>query len=446
MSLQQETQKLIDLYIKAVDERSITFDYKETYQHIVRNVQMLPSPSQEMLDFLSDYTIEDAEQLRKTADSDMVLIKKTNNAINEFMQNLQALNYKYDFRKAYKEIDSLVKEQKHPTPEMSNFIEQVRRKIEQQIHDSIFSFQQNAQKPGYNYQKEYLKIYLFIKQLREPTQEMLDFVDNKMLEKCIESKIKEFNTNLYKLSNEFDFFGEYTEICDLIKQINNQTTWMLDFMRIDINKIFGQQVSRKKLQHRFSKRKYIPSRKWEEWESKYTQAVEFSKQLINYKNYSLNRIANQGAFDEINKIFFKQLTDIVHNLRDVFGYDINIVLCACPSSNPDKKNTVQLSIAEYAKTNKNVIDANDLFLKVHPTEPAHISGKRDLATVAASIKINSQKYTKEFFDRRNIFIICDDVYTTGTTMNACKCHLRPKQVIDDSIFVYTIAETLDFQW
>ena len=43
--------------------------------------------------------------------------------------------------------------------------------------------------------------------------------------------------------------------------------------------------------------------------------------MIKYKNYSLNRIANQGAFDEINKMFFKQLTDIVQNLR------LNGVVC-----------------------------------------------------------------------------------------------------------------------
>ena len=445
MNLQKETQKLVDLYIKAFNKRSVTFDYKGTYQRIIRNSQMLGAPAQEIQDFLSDYTVEDAERMVKTVASDMGLVNKINDAIDEFRKNLRILNTEYDIRKGYQEIYSLVKELEHPTPKMLNFIEQIGGQIEQQIHDHIVSFRKKAQEPGYDYQKEYFQIYSFIKKLRKPTQEMLDFIDNKMLETGIESKIKEFNSNLYKLSNSFDFLGEYTKICDLIKQIQGQTTCMLDFMRVDINKIINQQKHRINLPHRFSQRKYIPKRKWDECEH-LAKALEFSKKLLDYKNYSVYELPNQNAFDDINKIFFYQLTDIIQKIRDAFGYDVNIVFCACPSSKPDKKNTVQLSITEYAKINKTVIDGNDLLVKIHSTEPAHLSGERDFATLRDSIKLNEQKYTKDFFNRRNVFVICDDIYTTGTTMKACRWHLEPKQVIDNSIFEYTIAETLEFQW
>ena len=388
---------------------------------------------------LTNRIIEDEEQLE--------LANKVNNAIHEFQKNLQELNIKWDIRKEYMEIDSLIKELKHPTPEMLNFIEQVRSQIEEKIHDSIALFKQKTQTIGYNDQKEYVQICLFIKQLKEPTQEMLDFVDEQILEKYIENKIKEFNSNLYRLSNSFDFSEEYTEICNLINKINGQAAWMLDFMRIDINKIITQQENRAKLPHRFSSRKYIPSRKWDEWESKYTKAVIFSKELsLNYKKYLMDRVQNQKAFDDINNIFFRQLTDVIQQLRNAFGYDINIVLCACPSSKPGKTNTIQLSITEYAKINKNVVDGNDLFVKIHQTEPLHLSSERDFDTMKDSIRLNEQKYTEEFFKKRNVFVICDDVYTTGTTVEACKWHLKSKQVIENSIFVCTIAETVEVWW
>lgn len=444
MNLEQETEKLIDLYVNAIDKRLITFDYKGTYLHIESNVKKLWLPSQKIQDFLSDYTLEDAERMVRTAAPAMELINKINDAIDTFKENLRVLNTNYDIRKGYQEIYSLVKELEQPTPEILNFVEQIGGQIEKQIHDHIVSFQKKAQEPGYDY-KKYLQIYAFIKKLRNPTQEMLDFIDSKKLETGIESKIKEFTSNLYKLSNSFDFLEEYTEICNLIKQIQVPTACMLDFMRIDIDKIINQQERRVKLPRRFSKRKYIPKRKWVECKH-LDKAIEFSKKLLDYKSYSIFELQNKYAFDDVNKVFFYQLSEIIQKIRDAFGNDVNIVLCACPSSKPDKKNTVQLSITEYANINKTVIDANDLLVKVRPTEPAHISGERDFATLRNSIKLNEQKYTKDFFNRRNVFVICDDIYTTGTTMKACRWHLEPKQVINDSIFECTIAETLEFQW
>lgn len=382
----------------------------------------------------------------------------TLNMIGEYIQAINSNNLDYNFERKYNDIVKRINCSPLPSEEMQNFLIQhtldEAKKI--QIHNAIYKFNQKLNlSERCNYFVEYMRIIELIKKFSNPSQEMKKFISSENRERIrwrlqapqihaktetIKQDIEEFYKKLRILSCEYEFEKNFDRICRMINQFGLADTQMIEFKQLDIRKIAIEQKVRKSIPRRFSSNKYISKK---HWVAAREVDADFSRQLLRYKDYSVYQYnaENIYAFNAINKIIFEKLTEIISQIRKVYGNDFNIVLCACPSSCPEKTNTVQLSIAEFVKMDPSVLNCGDLLVRTQQIEPAHLSTDRSIAKHKNSIAINTNKYGTEFFNRKNIFIICDDIYTTGNTVNACKQYLLPKQTIANSIFIYTIAET-----
>ena len=306
--------------------------------------------------------------------------------IDEYIQAINSERLNFDFVRLYNEIVKRIKCFSLPPEELKSFLSAhtSSEALRHQIRVDIHKFNQNlGDLENYNYPVEYMRIYNSIKSLVNPSPEMRDFISEKNKER--------------------------------IKNALHTTP------------------------RRFVSAKYVPKR---DWDILAKEAV-FSKQLLRYKDYATYRynMENLRAFNEINKIMFKKLSEMIQEIRKTYGSSVNVILCACPSSSPEKISTVRLSIAEFVKTHQSALDCSDLLVRTQQIEPAHLSSDRSIDKHKRTIAINTNKYGPEFFNRKNIYIICDDIYTTGNTIKACRQYLLAKQTIPNSIYIYTIAET-----
>lgn len=377
--------------------------------------------------------------------------------IEEYIHAIKTDRLDYDFVHRYNDINKEIMKSSTPSEEMKLFLSAhtISEALRHQIHVDIFRFNEKLRRSEkYNFFAEYMRILDSIKSLKNPSPEMLNFTSESTKIKIKESlklpgtrltqeqtkrEVEEFYRKLKIASCEYNFERHFFRLCRIINQLNYTDTKLMEFKQLDIDKIVRLQNVKNSIPRRFSSEMYTPKKFWE------TQAANlgFSKKLLKYKDYATNpnNMENKQAFEELNEIIFEKLTEIIQRLRMAYGSDTNIILCACPSSKPEKINTMRLSIAEYVKLNQSTKDCSDLLLRTQQIEPAHLSAERNIEKHRKTIALNTNKYTSEFFDNKNIYIICDDIYTTGNTVNACKECLMPKQALDNSIFIYTIAQT-----
>lgn len=278
---------------------------------------------------------------------------------------------------------------------------------------------------------KYANILKQINTIKKPSDELLKF----------RSENTKLIINKYLQNPSYEFYRLLTQ-----KEVKNfHISHKEDIENIQLIK--PEEI---KIPHIISSCKYIPKRDWQSLslEKQYIDSIKFSKDLIDYKNYHENRYYSKyiNVFKNMNDIIFEALDNLIAKIRQNFPEDTNIILCTCPSSVPGKANSLQFSINEYSTTHDNkIINCGDLLIRTKEISPSHLATDRSISNHLESIAINEQKYDKEFFNKNNIFIICDDIYTTGSTMNACKqiiMNNQNKTFIHD-IFVYTIATTLN---
>lgn len=355
------------------------------------------------------------------------------NRIKYFNNHINSLLLDCDYRKDFETICFLARQIPNLTPEIKSFInldiDEVINFIVQE-HIKLFNHKIGicaansdadekkvvcfaGMKPsvdplcsGYNYKKKFEEICFLAKQSHNPTQEIQDFISqdiNKIIEETNQRRILKEQENKLKAQ-------QYQQLILCLEAI-------------------------KKLPHILSDIDYIP--RYSKHSTQQTQT------MLYYKSYAEQVYKRtQEAFCEMNKIMFSSLEKLINKINQVSDESFRIILCVCPSSSPNKQNTVSLSVREFIKTHayKNVSDCSKLFVRKNAIPPSHLSKHRSISQHLDSIRVNNE-YNLNFSDRKNIFIICDDIRSSGKTTNACKSLLNYRFVPDENIFIYTIAQT-----
>lgn len=185
---------------------------------------------------------------------------------------------------------------------------------------------------------------------------------------------------------------------------------------------------------------YIPKGNWEFCDS---DKVNISKQILQYK-------------DGVSSAVSKFTQDLIIFIEEFANYELNsniqkIFLVSIPSStnsrdkNSSMKKSIEIIENKYdcgiikLNNNQKIINLNDLLYRKIDIIPAHLSEKRPKYTDhIRTIGLNKNKL-KNCDD--GVFIILDDITTTGSIMDACEDILIHNGIRSDKIYKLVIAAT-----
>ena len=180
------------------------------------------------------------------------------------------------------------------------------------------------------------------------------------------------------------------------------------------------------------------------------------------KDYTSDEIENtekiwgykDGDDEYLISLFTKELMQTITNIvnRNLGDDKKEIVLVPVPSSKVKHKNNATMRktiniIETWCKngiTDQNfgckheIINCNDLIYRVTDVPTAHLGEGR----ASCDEHIASMKCNEDLLSSEQIFIILDDVTTTGNSMKACKQILINHGADNDNIYTLAIGATV----
>lgn len=186
--------------------------------------------------------------------------------------------------------------------------------------------------------------------------------------------------------------------------------------------------------------KYIPEDKRDDYNF---NDVNFSKSLIGFKN------GNENDVD----LFTQDLMEFISNIsNEKFENKSQLALIAVPSSKAHKinssiKKSIDIIEESYQKgelesefnCDKEIINCKNLLKRVTDVPTAHKGEGR----ATCSQHIESMKCMKEKLPNKNIvYIVLDDITTTGNTMMACNELLLDAGVKNENIYNIALGATV----
>ena len=184
---------------------------------------------------------------------------------------------------------------------------------------------------------------------------------------------------------------------------------------------------------------YIPEYKWDNFNSDDT---EISQRLLRYK-----RKNKEYAFN----FFTNELTEAIINFSNNILVDVNeIVLVAVPPSKVDKYSPIRLSISRIKnnteiKSKFNFIDkindGGELLMRIKDVSTSHKERRALYSEHILSIDFNED--LAESYGENAVYIILDDITTTGLIMDVCRDILIDYNIDENKIYRLAIGSTID---
>ena len=188
--------------------------------------------------------------------------------------------------------------------------------------------------------------------------------------------------------------------------------------------------------------KYIPKEKYDDYDK---QHVDFSKELLGFKNdmddYSVN-LFTKDLMEFILKVSNNEINDEITNLA----------LIAVPSSKTYKTNNsikksidiieewyTQGELESDFEFNRKIINYKDLLKHIKDVPTAHLGEGR----ATSGEQIDSIKCMQDnLSDENTMYIILDDITTTGNSMRGCNEILLEKGINKENILNIAIGATV----
>jgi len=170
--------------------------------------------------------------------------------------------------------------------------------------------------------------------------------------------------------------------------------------------------------------------------------------FYDYQENRIKEILKQIKYHneiEITK-YFKDLISVF--LLENFSEYNNIFLIPIPLSENDKRlyNHTELFVKNINKENTNVKIISNLFIKNTTIKQAHTKSRDErLENVKNKIEINKKVFKRNFPEnpeidfQKTIFILIDDIATTGATLDECKNVLEKHFYDKINVLAITIA-------
>lgn len=184
---------------------------------------------------------------------------------------------------------------------------------------------------------------------------------------------------------------------------------------------------------------YIPEYKWNNYGS---DEILISERLVRYKDENKEFALN---------FFTNELTEAIIELLDnIIGeYSKNVVLVAVPPSKVDKYSPVRLSISRIRynseiksklKYTTKIFDGGELLIRTKDVSTSHNERRAKYHEHILSIDFNEE--LAETFNDDAIYIILDDITTTGSIMDVCRDILMDYDIESDKIYRLAIGSTI----
>lgn len=164
---------------------------------------------------------------------------------------------------------------------------------------------------------------------------------------------------------------------------------------------------------------------------------QMKKRILEYKNHD---------FDQI-ELFTKDLMDAILYLEDnIIPSDIkDIYLISVPCSKVDKKNVVNKSIniierwvnQEKCDSKQNLINYNELLKRKYDVKASHLENR-----LTKQEQIDSITCSKQLSNENSVYLLLDDITTTGTIMSACEEILINNGAKSEEIYKLVVGKTL----
>ena len=161
---------------------------------------------------------------------------------------------------------------------------------------------------------------------------------------------------------------------------------------------------------------YIPEYKWDNYKSEDT---EISQRLLRYK-----REDKKYAWNFFTNTLKKAIIEFSNNELDD---NVNeIMLVAVPPSKVNKYSPIRLSISKIVDNdeiksslnNVNINDGGELLIRSKDVPTSHKERRAEYFEHVLSIDFNEN--LAENFTEDAVYIILDDITTTGLIMNVCR--------------------------
>ena len=184
---------------------------------------------------------------------------------------------------------------------------------------------------------------------------------------------------------------------------------------------------------------YFPKRMWNNCSE---EDLEFTRNLLKYKDYTDRQIWADFTFE------LMEAAAIITN--DSPGYIRQALLLAVPRSHPEKFNSMVKSIETIATLSKDgvarcdkpLVDAAELIIRTMPIGASHTRGLSTGKRHDIAAHINSMKLTSSDLSNDALYIVMDDITTTGDSLWACANILIMAGIRKDNIKFLTIGKTL----
>ena len=165
--------------------------------------------------------------------------------------------------------------------------------------------------------------------------------------------------------------------------------------------------------------------------------LQMRERILEYKNHD---------FDQV-ELFTKDLMDAILYLEDnIIHNDVkDIYMIPVPCSKVDKQNVVKKSIniierwvnQEKSNSKQNLINYNELLKRKYDVKSSHLGNH-----LTKKEQIDSISCSKQLSNENSVYLLLDDITTTGTIMSACEEILINNGAKSDEIYKLVVGKTL----